>query len=78
MTIEDARKLTYRNVVHIEGITNARGTCADFRVNGAVRTWKRSPERIRVPLKHGMYEYGAITQHNINLVHLKENCNEHE
>jgi hypothetical protein len=29
-------------------------------VNGEVKTWKRDPNRTRVPLKHGLYVYSAI------------------
>lgn len=32
------------------------------RVNGAAQTWKRSPGRVRVPWKYGMYEFGAVTE----------------
>lgn len=32
-----------------------------WRVNGQVQRWKRNPDRIRVPLKHGLYSYDAIT-----------------
>lgn len=32
-----------------------------WKVNGAVKTWKTDPNRIRVPLKHGLYAYDAIT-----------------
>lgn len=31
-----------------------------WRVTGKVQTWKRDPNRIRVPLKHGLYAYGAL------------------
>jgi hypothetical protein len=33
-----------------------------WKVNGKVQTWKRNPLRIRIPLKHGLYSYGAITE----------------
>ena len=32
------------------------------RRNGATKTWKRDPERIRVPIKVGFREYYAITE----------------
>lgn len=31
-------------------------------VNGMVKTWKTDPSRIRVPLKHGLYTYGSLTE----------------
>ena len=30
------------------------------RTNGALKRWKRSPTRLRLPMKYGMYEYFAI------------------
>lgn len=33
-----------------------------WKVNGKVQRWKRSPDRVRVPLKHGLYSYDAITE----------------
>jgi hypothetical protein len=32
-----------------------------WKVNGSVKLWKTDPSRIRVPLKHGLYSYDAIT-----------------
>jgi len=33
-----------------------------WKVNGRVTTWKTMPDRIRVPLKHGLYSYDSITE----------------
>ena len=33
-----------------------------WKVNGQVKRWKRSPDRIRVPLKHGLYRYDYIDE----------------
>jgi len=38
-----------------------------WKVNGQVKTWKRSPHRIRVPLKHGLYAYDALTESDFPL-----------
>lgn len=32
------------------------GRVADVKINGRVRTWKRSPMRLEIPCKYGMYE----------------------
>ena len=32
-----------------------------FRVSGKVKTWKRDKYRIKVPIKHGLYDNGYIT-----------------
>lgn len=32
-----------------------------WRANGRVQTWKRDPERFRLPIKHGLRDYADIT-----------------
>lgn len=41
---------------------NADGTPQRWRVSGALKLWKRTPGRFRLPLKQGMYNYGALTE----------------
>ena len=41
------------------------GTARRIKVNGAVRTWKRDPNRIEVPVKYGLYEYGTFDASDI-------------
>lgn len=31
-----------------------------WRVNGKPKVWKRDPERIQVPIKHGLYTYDYL------------------
>lgn len=38
-----------------------------WKVNGQVKTWKKNPLRIRVPLKHGLYSYDALTEGEFEL-----------
>lgn len=54
ITLEEAKNLQ-RGDILVSGIG------ARWKVNGKVQRWVRSPDRIRVPLKHGLYSYGAIT-----------------
>lgn len=44
------------------------GTSRTAKVNGKVRTWKRDPNRVEVPIKYGMYEYGTFTASDIDRV----------
>jgi hypothetical protein len=44
-----------------------------WKVNGKVQTWKRDPFRLRVPLKHGLYVYDALTETDF----LEDDGNEH-
>lgn len=61
ITLEQARGLKYRDTLHHVTFKNADGTPMRFRVNGVVKTWKRDLERIRVPLKRGLWEHGYLT-----------------
>jgi len=36
------------------------GKVGSIKINGAVRTWKRDPNRVEVPVKYGMYEYATF------------------
>lgn len=54
MTLEEAKQLTYGD--HPSVILNS-GRVGVVKVNGAVRRWKREPDRIEVPAKYGIYEY---------------------
>lgn len=50
-----------------ESITRARR-------NGRTQTWKRTPERWRVPIKMGLYGYADITPERANEWHTPEDC----
>ena len=45
---------------------NADGTPARARVNGVCQTWVRSPNRFKLPMKHGLYECFYLTETNAN------------
>ena len=44
------------------------GTARRAKVNGRVRTWKRTPSRVEIPVKYGLYEYGTFTAEDIKRV----------
>jgi hypothetical protein len=46
-----------------------------FRVNGACKRWKRSPEKFKLPIKHGLYgPCGYVTQDNAQAFHWASMC----
>ena len=53
---------------------NSDGTCQRWRRNGKTQLWKRSPERFRVPVKHGLYRYDQVTDTWANFVHCACQC----
>lgn len=59
MTLEEGKMLSYGE--HI-WFLDTKGSARRVKVNGRPQLWKRSPSRIRVPVKYGMYETGAFTE----------------
>ncbi|MHA1952445.1 MAG: hypothetical protein ACW96U_00675 [Candidatus Heimdallarchaeaceae archaeon] len=76
MTLQQAKKLRIGQIVYDTLKTNADGTPYRWRVNGKIKLWKRYPERIQIPIKRGMYDYGNIIQNkdysNLQCVELTE------
>lgn len=70
--LEDAKKLYIGQVIYHVHNRNADGSPQRWKVNGQVKTWKRSPDRIRVPLKHGLYSYDYLTEDDLHLACLTE------
>lgn len=68
ITLEQAKSLKVGTILHDVNHHNADGTPRRWKVNGAPQTWKRNPARVRVPLKHGLYSYDAITENDLHLV----------
>lgn len=46
-------------------LRDCKGNARTVKVNGKVHTWKRDPTRIKVPIKHGLYEYVTLTSRDI-------------
>lgn len=65
ITLEQAKELKYRQVIYHTMLRNADGSPRRYRVNGAVKTWKRTPGRVDVPLKWGLYAFDRLTQDNL-------------
>ena len=59
MNIEQAKQLTYKQVL-VDQRDKRR-----WYVNGKVRTWKKDTTRIEIPVKHGLYAYGTITDSDL-------------
>jgi hypothetical protein len=64
ITLEEAKKLNYRDI-----LIDSRGK--KWRVNGKVKTWKKNPNRVYVPLKHGLYAYDFVDEHSLHLVSIE-------
>jgi hypothetical protein len=83
ITKEMAIKLGERQCdeIHLNGCTCTMGPRGGIKVNierwrpsGRCKTWKRNPERFKLPIKHGLYTNYYITEKNCDLYHLAEDC----
>jgi hypothetical protein len=72
ITLERAKKLEHGDVVYHILYRNADNTPQRWRVNGKVKTWKRSPHRIEIPIKNGLYKYGYLTENDLDNYCLSE------
>jgi len=45
-----------------------------WRANGECKTWKRTPSRFCLPIKHGLYGYNYLTDKNCSVFHLASEC----
>ena len=72
MTLSDAKSLQYGQIVYHVADKNADGTPVRWRVSGVVKTWVRSPERVKVPIKHGLYDHDYIDETNLKYLRLTE------
>ena len=72
ITLNQAKKLRHGQTLYHLKHKNVDGTAQRWRVNGKVKVWKRNPEKVQVPIKHGMYAYDYLTENELKLVSLTE------
>ena len=65
ITLEQAKRLTYRETIYSVNDVNADGSPQRWRINGKVQLWKRDAGRIRIPIKRGLYENSYLTENNL-------------
>jgi len=62
MNLEQAKQLKYgQHLVHKTAV-NKSGKPLRVKVNGQPKTWKRTPEKVEVPVKYGLYEYARLNE----------------
>ena len=71
ITLEQAKALRYGQTVLFDGNRNRKGEPQRWKVNGQPKTWKRSPERVQVPVKHGLYTFDYITEDLLDKITLE-------
>jgi hypothetical protein len=77
MNLKQAKSLKPGDIVHYTGgapCGSTKRTVVRYRVTGQTKTWKRSPEKIRIPIKHGLYSNGYINEDNLTDFHREDEC----
>lgn len=72
ITFEQALHLAYGQTLYDCTAKNADGSPRRWRVAGKVKTWKRNPDRVEIPVKYGLYTWGRITNANLWAVALTQ------
>lgn len=72
ITLKQAKSLKHGQILYHVKHKNSDGTAQRWRVSGLPKTWKTMPERVEIPVKHGMYDNDRLTQDDLHLVTLKE------
>jgi hypothetical protein len=72
ITLEQAKGLSYGTTLYHALHRNADGSPQRWRVSGKVKTWVRSPHRVEIPVKHGLYDFDRLTESELHLICLDE------
>ena len=67
MNLQEAKQLEQGDYIHHVSKKNSDGSPMRARVT-SIKTWKRSPERVEVRYKRGLYEYGVITERELDQI----------
>lgn len=65
LTLALAKTLNYGDYLCSLKFKKRDGGPVVVKVNGVAKTWKRSPERVQVPWKYGLYEFGYVTESDL-------------
>ncbi len=72
ITLAQAKRLTYGKTLYHVIRKNIDGSAERWRVSGQPKTWKTMPERVSVPVKHGIYDNDHLTENELHLVSLTD------
>ena len=72
MNFSEAENLHRGQTLYHVREKNSDGSALRVRVNGRVRTWRRSPGKIQIPTKYGMYDSHTIDERELGQWTLEE------
>lgn len=76
ITVEQAIGLKFGQTIYDVEQRGSDGRAVRWRVNGQVKTWKTRPSHFKIPVKHGLYNYGYVTHENAMFYSVNEPENE--
>lgn len=72
MTLQQAQNLIIGQTLYHVTNRNADGTPQRWRVTGRVKEWKRSPGKISIPIRYGLYSNDHLTENSLGFLVLSE------
>jgi len=72
ITLDQAKSLYSGQVVYHSINKNKDGTKQKWKINGQVKTWKRNPLKVKIPVKYGLYTYDYITENDLHLIDIED------
>ena len=72
ISIDEAKHLKMGQILYSRQYINRDGSPQRWRINGRIKWWRISPEKILVPLKRGLREYDYLTEEDLWLYSLSE------
>ena len=85
MTVKQALNLRYGEEIHYTGHNNCyvlrgprggvrKDVVQKWRINGQTKTWKRTPGKFSIPIKHGLYAFTYLDNENCEFFHSSKDC----
>jgi hypothetical protein len=73
LTLEQAKSLRIGTILYHRVEKNSDGSPQRWKVNGGAKTWIHDSTRVKIPVRHGLYNYGYVTEFELDSVSLEEN-----
>lgn len=71
LNLQQAKQLKPGDMLYRMTHCGAPGTPIRWKVNGKAKTWKRNPNKVQIPIKHGLYSYYYLMESNLHLFTLQ-------
>lgn len=72
MTLEEAKNVAIGDILYHIYNRNVDNTPQRWKVNGMVKRWKRDKDRIKIPIKFGLFTFDYIENDSLHLVEVSD------